>query len=367
MWRCFFLILNLTLLFSCSSTKDEDVQEFSVSLLSNVNVEQLICEADEIVLDIGEDHLISNVDKICDDKQYLYILDRRQAVIYLYNHEGKFISKISRKGRSNNEYVAIDDIDVFEGYIYVLDSASKKIIGYDKSGEVVKTINLNDWYQNLSVTSDRILLYSERSNYQKKDIVIINHAGDVISEYLPFDKYEGTTYRTSPFNRTSDGNYYLTFPYEGRIFFLTDSGCDCVMSLSVPDYKVYSDDEVTEMSYEGLRNAGFDYDAMRRIKSISSKDGKMFMIISAFHKKYGIRDTIILIDAKSGSYKSYLIGSEISSSYPYLTNLLSTSGDIIYSSVDPLRIKHIREIIGEEVSQGEIMSNPTIFLYKINW
>lgn len=367
MWRCFFLILCPALLFSCSSTKDEDVQEFSVSLLSNVNVEQLICEADEIVLDIGEDHLISNVDKICDDKQYLYVLDRRQAVIYLFDHDGKYISKISRKGRSNNEYVAIDDIDVFRGYIYVLDSASKKILRYEKSGEVTAVIKLNDWYQNLSVDSDRIILYSERSNYTNKNIVIINHVGDVISEFLPFDKYEGTTFRISPFNRTDDGNYYLTFPYEGRIFSLTDSRCDCVMSISVPDFKVYSDGEITEMSYEGLRNVGFEHDAVRRIKSVSSKDSKIFMIISAFHKKHGIRDTVILLDTQSGAYKSYLIGNEISSSYPYLTNLLSISGDIIYSSVDPIRIKHIREIIGEEVSQSEIMSNPTIFLYKVNW
>lgn len=223
--------------FSCTGHY-QDIRNYEISLVSNSSLEEFVESVREIQLETNPECLIAKIDKICSDSELLYVVDQTQGVIYMFDHKGKFVSKVAQKGRAGNEYVTIADVEVLDGDIYILDDVSQKIIKYDSYGTALKTIRLNDRYRHFVVEEKRILLYSERSNKQMHDIVGINHDGEVISQYLPFKSDEGLVFRISPFHRRTDGTYFLTFPYDGRIFTLSDDGFRCEMSVTDRLFKV---------------------------------------------------------------------------------------------------------------------------------
>ena len=356
-------------IFSCTA-HHQDTRSYEIGLVSNSSLEEFVKSVREIQLETNTECLISKVDKIYSDSEYLYVLDRTQGVVYVFDHEGTFVSKVARKGRAGNEYATIADMEIFAGNIYILDDVSQKIVKYDHCGTALKTIRLNDRYGHLVVEENRILLYSERSNKQQYDIVAINHDGKIVSQYLPFEVDEGFAFRISPFHRRTDGTYFLTFPYDGRIFTLSDNGCRCELSVTANGYIFPTPEDFEKFSYEELRSSTLYEPALRRITHVSDKNRRIFMIITAFHDEYGLRDTMILLDTESGEYNSYRIGDEISESYPYFTNIASVCEDKIYSSVDYLSLSNINRIIGKESSTASdtgTISNPIVFIYDINW
>ena len=356
------------ILMSCA-TEHSDVRNYEISLKSNSPLEEFVESVRAIHLETNPDCLISEIDRIISDEEHLYVLDRRQAVIYVFDKDGRYVSKVERKGRSGNEYVTIADIEVFDGDIYVLDDVSQKMVRYDIYGTALQIIRLNDWYNHFAVEESRILLYSERSNRQMYDIVVIDHDGEVISQYLPFERDEGFAFRISPFHRNTDGRYFLTFPYDGRIFSLSEDECRCEMSVTAPGYEFPSPKELEKLSYEEIRDNTLTEPALRRITHVSSRSGLLFMMITAFHDGAGLRDSMILLDLESGECKSYLTDEERSDAYPYFTNIVSVADNKLYSSVDRLLMEQIDNIIGKEADDTDcdMLSNPVIFIYDLRY
>ena len=105
----------------CSCTNVTLVQENSKTI--NIDVAESIkfFDADKlldtigheiIVLDTVNNSFIGHVNKLFVTEDKLYIWDRDDKTIFIYDSDGKYLSRIASQGRAKNEYVDIDDFYV---------------------------------------------------------------------------------------------------------------------------------------------------------------------------------------------------------------------------------------------------------------
>ncbi|MBI9063116.1 MAG: 6-bladed beta-propeller [Marinilabiliaceae bacterium] len=173
------------LLYACSSN---DVIKCEIISVETSNIKQkLILESDEfILLETNDNSVIGSIDKIICYNNNIYILDREiTKSVFIFDHSGRFISKISKVGNGPGEYIMPDDfmIDEDTGEIWILDMDQNKIICYSGSDfkEELKTDSefcfFSDLGQNVIGINDfcmkkddcyRVLAFDKKLNLKKK-------------------------------------------------------------------------------------------------------------------------------------------------------------------------------------------------------
>ena len=78
-------------------------------------------------------------------------MSRRQNTVFIFEHNGKFLSKIKSIGKGPGEYIHISDIDINEKdqELYILDWDGGKICNYDLKGNFLRDIKLNNMYSDV--------------------------------------------------------------------------------------------------------------------------------------------------------------------------------------------------------------------------
>jgi hypothetical protein len=158
------LALLVCLLASCGGGSQKTSDEMTISMKTNVPVEELVKDATLIPLETTDDCLLGDLEKIYESDGRLYILDMNRTTVFVFDISGKFLYKIERRGQGPEEYLEVSDFDVMDGVIYVLSRVNKRILAYDENGECVKIIPLKAWYDNLAVEEERVILYANRGN-----------------------------------------------------------------------------------------------------------------------------------------------------------------------------------------------------------
>ena len=132
MKKIFTFLVGLFLIFGCKTNINEGTV-IDFGNLQNMGMSQVIGDYELIPLETTDESLIGFIDKIefYDDK--IYILDRFfGSSVFVFSKEGKFLSKLSRKGRGPGEYIfpmysAIDQ----RGAILVLDINLGRLLKYN--------------------------------------------------------------------------------------------------------------------------------------------------------------------------------------------------------------------------------------------
>lgn len=364
MYRYFILAYLCLVPVSCRYQGQDEVS-YDIDLFNQENLADFISVFDSVSLKQPEDYLISEISKFQCDSEYFYLQDR--DVVLVYNRKGDYISKVSRKGRAGNEYVSITDYSVYASRIYVLSNPQRKINIYEIDGEYVGMIPLNDWYHNLSVEENYILLYSERSNSQKYDIIKIDFNGNVLDKFLPFKTDCGVMYKISPFNRVADGEYLLTFPFDHRLYFLSDGGCIPYCNINIKDIGELPPRELDKLNYDEIKKLVGGKDYLRRIIYASKSGSKLNLIVEVYLRNRAIRNVLCQIDLLSGQVSSYLCGEDLDSKFPYINASAVLVGDMIYSVLDPLYMHNVNDLINGTTSEIDVnnIGSHWIYTYKI--
>ena len=77
--------------------------------------------------------------------------------ILLFQHDGKFITKIDKLGRGAGEYLSVEDFCVKDSLVYILSRAQRRILVYDWKATFVDKIDLDDWYQHFEIVDDKLI------------------------------------------------------------------------------------------------------------------------------------------------------------------------------------------------------------------
>jgi len=144
-----------------------------------------------VPLETNSKSLIGNIDKILINKNRTFIMDSRYAkAIFIFDNNGKFLSKIDKKGKGPGEYIQIEDFSIDEeNNIYIYDNG-RKIIVYKESGEFKTEYKFRYTAKDLVIIDNDNLALFKLFNYTNTthSIGLYNFSKDKLTKFLPARK-----------------------------------------------------------------------------------------------------------------------------------------------------------------------------------
>ena len=137
---CLLVLGLVSVLSSCKSKTKEDVMDIKVSVSGDntVSIHSLnLIQAIDIVPLLSDDDFVGNIDKIVSCDTLLYLMDRDNQMVWVYDVHGQHISTINKKGHGADEYVQLTDIfiDKENETLNLLSRTEKKLLLFDLSGK----------------------------------------------------------------------------------------------------------------------------------------------------------------------------------------------------------------------------------------
>ena len=147
MKECKFIIhLLYIVLLVTSCQKAPRIQGFSPDLLTEttetLNYSTFVDSIQYIHLETTDDCLIGKITDAIFTTNYILILDEQKQTIWIFNQNGKFLNKISRKGNGPEEYYYLYklEFDKKNNQIAALDLWNHSILYYDLNGLFIRKV-----------------------------------------------------------------------------------------------------------------------------------------------------------------------------------------------------------------------------------
>lgn len=152
----------------------------------------LITEYQYVKLETKKECLIGRIDKLLfRDKKY-YVLDKSQQKVFIFDINGKFISKIYSHGKNYDEYAYISDFDVnSKGNVAVLDGIKKTIFHFDNRGRYLDGLKMNFFSLSLAeIDSTTFLTYTPFFFDENQPVgrLLVLRNNQTIKTYFAFDQ-----------------------------------------------------------------------------------------------------------------------------------------------------------------------------------
>ena len=148
-------ILSILIICSCKQNSTENIisencKIFDISFKKDYKdklyLSEMIESEEFIQLETSDECLISDINKLIAINNKYYIFDRVEDVIFIFSKDGKFLNKISEKGRGPGQYISIAcfDVNPKTNEINILDLNTKKMFIYDDNCRLNRVIEVND-------------------------------------------------------------------------------------------------------------------------------------------------------------------------------------------------------------------------------
>lgn len=200
-----YLCVVLSLLFvSCFESKEKKyIISIDTNRIKTIKLDELFSEIEINPLHTSDSSLISEIIKIIFWKDELYILDRKQKAILIFDVNGRFYRKLRKVGRGPGEYLDIADftINPYNNNIELVDGQNLYV--YDNIGRFInrvkiaceKFIAVNE----IEIISNDIIFFLKHDSYNlsalysrknKKIIKTIEIYPQWLKEKIPFTVYD---------------------------------------------------------------------------------------------------------------------------------------------------------------------------------
>lgn len=356
---------------SCSNTySDKSVPTVSIPDAPDASVSEIIKKLDRVVkLETNDSCIISGLSAIKYDGENICIASRDQVL--LFNHDGKFISKISHRGRGAGEYLYLDDYNFKDGVFYILSGLQHCIYCYNIEGRYLNAIKLNDLYYYFDFIDDKIILSSCTSNGSNYEFVIFNPDTNTYGpKFCHFDKNKALTVREyNPLNPTSSTNMiYGTALFNYNIFRITEDKCDTIMKVEfntkVKDYDIPKDKDYLEFSHEHNNT-----DFVKYISHfVATKDYYYICYNRFLGFEYGGYNSYLTQIDKSTLTTKTINMSAMDNEAPYLNRPVLMKGNLMVTAFYPTLLERVDEATGKNLVKEldlTMDSNPVLFFYKL--
>ncbi|PIE77854.1 MAG: hypothetical protein CSA15_11195 [Candidatus Delongbacteria bacterium] len=139
------LLLYITIFISCTNKSYEEIKKDGYTIIKNKNSEKVLDFKVEKSKDIPLSNYLSNIlSYTITNSGSIYILEKDDNKIYIFNSSGEFMSSFGNRGGGPGEFIAPVGIFSSPDHIYVPDILSKKVSLFDLDGNFIKD------YTNLS-------------------------------------------------------------------------------------------------------------------------------------------------------------------------------------------------------------------------
>jgi len=111
-----------------------------------------------VTLETTDECLIGNADKVLISNNRIYVADfHKTMTLFIFDLNGKFISKIAKRGQGPGEYISFNDFDIYHNEnVYIFDSHGRKILTYNSAGEYLKEIKLKYYLLNFCIIDEKM-------------------------------------------------------------------------------------------------------------------------------------------------------------------------------------------------------------------
>jgi hypothetical protein len=109
--------------------------------------------------------------------------------LFVYNLQGKLLSKISNQGKGPEEYTSLTDFEIKGDEIYIMDSDSKKILVFDIDNNYLRSIDIPGRpFEFVFKDNSLVYAYLLPDTYLDSKVVIVDSSVDTVKrKYLPWD------------------------------------------------------------------------------------------------------------------------------------------------------------------------------------
>ena len=152
----------------------------------------------EVAFGDTDEFFIGTVSGIAaDENGHVFLADRREAIIRVYGHDGKYLYSVGSKGEGPGEFTGLHRPKLFEGTLFTLDNQQQRISRFNPSdGTYLSSINLADSQSGSGgfptsfepLSDNRFLVFfnqmdrSDGALYRSSIPKIVDSRGQVLSE-----------------------------------------------------------------------------------------------------------------------------------------------------------------------------------------
>ena len=148
----YLFLASLSLSISCNHLSNSAEADYSnVTQIQYDDKAENVITIDKIVdrcsfvrLETEKSNLIGRIDQILISDSLIIVVDKHVAkAILVFNHDGKFLNRISRLGNGHGEYLLINHVAINDKKeVCILDNIKERLLIFDITGELVASQDL---------------------------------------------------------------------------------------------------------------------------------------------------------------------------------------------------------------------------------
>lgn len=183
-------------------------------------------QPDILFLDEEEDAMLADFNRILDCDGLYFLLDRYCARrVVSFTHDGKPFATYGAVGQGPGEYVFPQDFDVWNDKVYVLDSNSKKINTYSKSGVYISKIDLPFYADAFKILDDGKIIFNLTAfDSEGYSLCLADSTISSLTYMLPYPKgYRGGLQTSDVFRKSNGRLTYYKAPSD-TLYLIDENG-----------------------------------------------------------------------------------------------------------------------------------------------
>lgn len=368
-YACFVFV---SVAVSCVTESGQgDVHVISVDINRQADISEFVTSFDGwIPLETNEDCLVDEIRKLKMAGDTIYIADDTKITMFS-RLDGSYLGKIHKQGRGPGEYITLTDFDVRDSRLYVLSNVDCEIIVYNAFGDVLKTIDTGEGFEELSVIDDdNIWLYSSNSNNSMYNFILIGPDASVKAKYDPFPKNLSHIIEDITFCGSDSDTLYTSQYYYNTVYSLHQDGYTPLYRFDMNLKYVVSQEELSAASLSDLQDTYRYKESFRSVKHIDKSGHALFAETWCFLTGKALRTCFIKADIDTGRASFFLQGEEVDDRFPLfdLSSIIGYDGKTLISYIPASSAKRFQKEYGLDYFSGiSDYDNPVIVFHTLNY
>ena len=176
--KVFYFIICLVLLYQCRNAQhSQDQTSIHITIkgdFQGVSADSLFSSVTYIPLETSKNSLLVSINKIHIQDSTIYILDKKQKIIFAFDLGGKYKSKLDKHGRGYGEYLSLDDFFITDSSIYILASDQQKVSVYNLNFEFNFDFPIVTHGTSITFNRDSLFIFTNYCSTELQNFYIYN-------------------------------------------------------------------------------------------------------------------------------------------------------------------------------------------------
>ncbi len=359
---------------TCQAPKEmENSQAFLQDFDQSMHDTTLFSGCKVVALELNEEALIKEVDKIILFEDKIGILDCSTYSFFVFDSSGKFLHKMRYVGNGPGEYVQLHDVclDKKRKRLAFLTSPDA-VMFYDYNGKFLDKTNTNSLGLEMALSDDYIyIMKTDRINYdvQTYTFEVINRKDETNTELLK----KGVRPVLSLYTRgrllstQKDGIYYME-RFTNNLYKINRTNCELLCNLNLGKYNLPEDLLVDDCGREqfdqrlsGNRHTVFSLTNLIKVKDgflmcsntsnfflYNHNEGTVNHYSDIFNREYGVSISYLTPVEANENQVAFVMNERRIASYKMRKNPINTTE----------KLKKLIDSLSED-------ANPVLFLYNV--